>query len=100
MPSLVVTVRLWVKDARFSEFADFETRAFKIMAHHGVEIVSIVQDHAQTLSEGSHETHILKFPDSAAFEAYRADLALLALSDLRDACTARTKIAIQQSALN
>lgn len=100
MPSLVVTVRLWVKDARFSELRTSKRVLSKIMAHHGVEIVSIVQDHVQTLSDGPHETHILKFPDSAAFEAYRADPALLALSDLRDACTARTEIAIQQSALN
>lgn len=42
MLGLVVTVRLWVTDARLSEFVDFEARAFKIMAHHGVEIVSIV----------------------------------------------------------
>ncbi len=55
MSGLVVTVRLWVKEARFSEFADFEARAFEIMAQHGVEIVSIVQDHAQTLSDGPHE---------------------------------------------
>ena len=95
MPCLVVTVRLWVKEGQFSEFADFEARAFEIMAGHGVEIVSIVQDHAQTLSAGPHETHILKFPDSAALEAYRADPALLALADLRNACIARTEIAIQ-----
>ncbi|EDZ42398.1 hypothetical protein RB2083_1913 [Rhodobacteraceae bacterium HTCC2083] len=42
----------------------------------------------------------MKFPDSAAFEAYRADPALLTLADLRDACIARTEIAIQRSALN
>ena len=95
MSGLVVTVRLWVTDARLSEFVDFEARAFKIMAHHGVEIVSIAQDHVQTLSDGPHETHILKFSDSAAFEAYRADPALLTLADLRDACIARTEIAIQ-----
>jgi uncharacterized protein (DUF1330 family) len=99
MPNVIVTARLWVKDAHFAHFAHFEAfevRAFQIMARHGAEIVRIEQDHAQVLRDGPHETHVLRFPSREAFDAYRVDPELLEMSNLRAACILRTEVSLHQ----
>ena len=88
---MIVTAKLWVNEGRFSEFETFETRAFDIMARHGVKVVSVKQNRGAQSGE-PHETHVLDFPSMEAFEAYRTDPELLALAEMREACIEKTEI--------
>ncbi len=89
--SLRLLVEIWVRDARFEEFAAFETAAFAIMAKYGGEVVLVEQNH--TKSEGGpHEIHHLNFPNEAAFAAYRKDPALLDMARIRERCIAKTVV--------
>jgi uncharacterized protein (DUF1330 family) len=93
MPPIRLTVKLWVKDGAFQSFEAFETAAFKIMKQHGADILSVDRNHSAT--DGSpHEIHILEFPSTIAFEDYRTDPALLAMSGLREQCIAKTEVTV------
>lgn len=55
-------------------FHAYETSAARIMAKHGGAI-----EHAYAL-EDARELHVVRFPDDAAFDAYRADPELAKLA--------------------
>lgn len=80
-----------MKDARYEQFRAFEDAAFLIMARHGAKVVSVIQTHEAT-DGGPHETHVLEFPNNAAFDAYRTDPELVSMAALREACIAKTDI--------
>ena len=90
---LVVAV-LTVRRARTDEFHRFEAAASKIMARHGGAIErTVVRDAAPADDpETFRELHLVRFPDAAAFHAYRADPELAALAPLREVAVAATEI--------
>lgn len=86
---LHVLVQLEVKD--FGALAQFEQQAAQIMASYCGQIVAAFETERQADNSGK-EVHLLTFPDAAAFDAYRQDSALLALSALRSRAIADTKV--------
>jgi uncharacterized protein (DUF1330 family) len=88
---LIVAI-LTVRRARADEFRRFETAAAKLMARHGgaIERAVVLDDPPE--SETFRELHLVRFPDAAAFAAYRADPALAALAVLREAAVVSTEI--------
>jgi hypothetical protein len=72
------------------DFRAYEHRAAQIMRAHGgrLERALVLDDGAATL----RELHIVRFPSAAAFDAYRADPALVALRPDRERCVVSTEI--------
>lgn len=91
---LHVLVRLEVKD--FAILAKFELQAAQIMASYGGQIVAAFETERNADNSGK-EVHLLTFPDTAAFDAYRQDAALLALSSLRKQAIADTSVEVSIS---
>ncbi len=91
---LHVLVRLEVKD--FGTLALFEQQAAQIMATYGGQIVAAFETERNADNSGK-EVHLLTFPDAAAFDAYRTDPALRALSTLRSQAIADTKVDVSTS---
>lgn len=94
MHTLVVI--LTVRRSALPAFRKYEHLAARIMKVHGGRIErALVIDpdpHLATL----RELHLVSFPDSAAFEAYRADLRLRDLASLRDRAVAATDVLVAE----
>ncbi len=86
---LVVAV-LTVRDAEREAFRRYEHAAARIMARHGgaIERALVLAGEPGTF----RELHVVRFPDAAAFEAYRADAELLALASERARCVVATEV--------
>lgn len=84
-----VVASLWVKEDREAEFQAYEAQALAILAEHGGEVVSRFRP-----DSGPTEVHILKIASESAFQAFRDDPRLRALSDMRLAAIERTEILI------
>jgi uncharacterized protein (DUF1330 family) len=81
---LIVIASLKVKPGRRDLFDDFERQALTIAAQHGGDLLHAIRPTGNLpAGELPDEVHILRFPDERAFEAYRADPALIALAPLR-----------------
>lgn len=91
-----VVVRLWVVEGEESGFRHFEDRAIDIMHEHGVRVVSIERPTPPD-PHAPYEVHVLEFPARAAFDAYRADVRLAELAELRDRVVLRTEIELPDS---
>lgn len=93
MERIYITVRLWVKSDRFTEFTNFENKALAIMTSHGGKLLGLRKNHAACDGQ-PHETHLMEFPSPLAFEAYKTDPDLLAMTQIREACIAKTEVMI------
>ena len=97
MPSIAVTVHLWVRSGKRVEFDAFEKQAFTIMRDHGAEIIEIRAGDTKQ-PDGPDEIHVLRFPSQQALDSYRTDDRLTALAVLRDQSIAKTEIKITSEA--
>ena len=93
-PGVLVVAILTVRRARTDEFHRFESAASKIMARHGGAIErTVVRDASpDDAPETFRELHLVRFPDEAAFRAYRGDPELAALAALREAAIVATEL--------
>ncbi len=81
---------LTVHRTELERFRSFERAAARIMANHGGEI-----EHAYELvgdGDRVRELHVVRFPDDATLDAYRADPALTALASERARAVISTEI--------
>jgi uncharacterized protein (DUF1330 family) len=85
---VILTVRRDEREA----FERFERAAAAIMARHGGAIERTVAAIAAADPAHEREIHLVRFPDEAAFAAYRADPALRALAPLRERAIIATEI--------
>ena len=88
---MVIVAILTVRRSELDSFRKFETVAAGIMLEHGgrFERSVVVDDgEAETLTE----IHWLRFPDEAAFAAYRASPKLAVHRALREASVVQTTI--------
>jgi uncharacterized protein (DUF1330 family) len=69
--------------ADIAAFEAYENTVLPLVAHHGGRVEFRVR-----AVDGSSETHLLQFPDRAAYEAYLADPARQSAQDLWRACGA------------
>ena len=88
---MVIVAILTVRRAELDAFRKFETHAARVMAEHGgrLERNVVVDDGA---SETLTEIHFLRFPDEAAFAAYRANPKLTAEQALRERSVLQTTV--------
>ncbi len=80
---LTLVVALHMHPGREAEFERFESAASAIMGRHGGAIERRIAIDPDGDTGRPHEVHIVKFPDRAAFDRYRADPDLAPLAALR-----------------
>ena len=102
MGSLEVVVSLWVHPDRVAEFEAYEHKAARVMQRYGGAIQKVVRvSHADPSLNGQpFEVHVLGFPSSEAFHAYRADSELVGLAGERSAVIARTEVLLGEAGPN
>jgi len=90
---LILVVSLWLRGDDVGAFEALERDASAVMARHGGRIDRAVRiDRASAPADAPFEIDLVRFPDRAALDAYRADPAVLALASRRDSVIARTVI--------
>jgi len=90
--AFVLVAAFWVAPGREAEFESFEAAASVIMRRHGGRIERRIGARDGTAAGMPDEIHVVEFSSRAAYEAYRDDAALLALTALRARAIARTVI--------
>jgi uncharacterized protein (DUF1330 family) len=85
---------LTVRNEAAADFRAFEKTAAAAMARHGGALERAVAIPPEPGGATFKEVHLISFPDSAAFAAYRADAQLLAAIPLRDRSVVGTEILI------
>ena len=90
--NFVLVAALYIHPGREAEFERFETAAAAIMKRHGGAIERHIRCTAQADKAQPYEVHIVTFPDEPAFERYRTDPALAALSELRASAIRQTSV--------
>ena len=88
----VLVAALYIHPGREVEFERFETAASTIMNRYGGVIERRIRCAAQGDQSQPYELHVVTFPDARAFEHYRADPALAALSELRASAIRQTTV--------
>ncbi|MFN7926240.1 MAG: DUF1330 domain-containing protein [Bryobacteraceae bacterium] len=73
------------------QYRAYEAKAERIMARHGGAIERVIEVEAET-PDTFREVHIVRFPDDAAFAAYRADPEIVASAPERSAAILQTQI--------
>jgi uncharacterized protein (DUF1330 family) len=96
MTSLRIIASLWIVEGQVEAFEAFERRTARILRRHGGRIEHAIRPvrGASPDADLPFEVHVLRFPDRAAFDAYRSDPELLALAPERAAAIARTSVLI------
>lgn len=86
---MVIVAILTVRRAELDSFRRFESLAAQVMIEHGGRLErSVVADDG--VSETLTEIHFARFPDEAAFAAYRASAKLGAHQVLREVSVVQT----------
>lgn len=83
----ILTVRL---DAE-ARYRAYEAKAERIMARYGGAIERVIAVEGET-ADTFREVHVVRFPDEAAFAAYRKDAEVVALAGERAEVILRTEI--------
>lgn len=83
-------VSLWIRGNDVAGFEDYECAAVRVMSKHDGRIDAVVR--CDALDDGPFEVHVVSFPSTAAFDAYRNDPSLAALREARERVIARTEI--------
>jgi uncharacterized protein (DUF1330 family) len=92
---IILVVHLFIHPGREVEFRQFETEAAQIMQKYGGRIERVIRPTVSVQSDPlPHEIHIVSFPSTERFEAYRGDSDLAKLTSLRQYAIARTEIVI------
>lgn len=94
MHQIEVLVSLWVDPERVPAFEAYERKAARIMARHGGVIERTIRCAPPAGATGPFEVHLLRFPDAAAFDRYRADPELARLSAEREHAIVRTEVVV------
>lgn len=90
---LMIVATLTVRRRLLEVFREYERNAVRIMARHGGSLErSIVVDDGD--AETLREVHVLRFPSSEAFDAYRADPQLALLATIRAESIIRTDLVL------
>jgi uncharacterized protein (DUF1330 family) len=95
-PALYILVRLWIHKDREAELEAYERKVARIMARYGgvVERAIRVSRASEDASNEPFEVHLLKFPSSDLYDAYRNDEERRSLSGERDSIIAKTDILV------
>lgn len=64
----LVLVTLTIPPSGLAAFEAYEAAVLPLLARHGAQLEARVRS-----KDGTEETHLLWFPDSAAYDAYMAD---------------------------
>lgn len=96
MSQIKIVASLWVHPDRIEVFEAYERKAARIMARYGGVIERTIRCAQATgaAEAGPFEIHLLRFPDAAAFDRYRADPELAGLSGEREHAISRTEVVV------
>jgi len=94
MGDLVLVATLQVRRDALDAFRRFEAIAARVMSRHGGAIERVVVLRPEAPDADHREVHLVRFPDEAAFAAYRGDPELLAASPLREQSVIATSILV------
>lgn len=97
---MIVVATMTIRRAALAQFRAFERGAAEIMRAHGGAIERALELDDDPTGETLRELHVVRFPDDAAFAAYRADARLAALRPLREASVVATELAIATAELS
>ena len=95
--AMVLIAILTVRRDAVELFTTYEHQAAAIMARYGGAIERTVVLASESPDTPHREVHVVTFPSSNAFDAYRADPAVLALKPMRDASILSTEILVGES---
>jgi len=88
---ITIVALLTIRDP--DAFDQFERQAAVIMNSHGGRIDSAFRPSTAAMpTPNVDEVHVLKFPDHTAFDRYRSDENLLALSTLRQKAISQSTV--------
>lgn len=87
-PELVLFVKLSFVREKRAEFEAYERHAAALLADYGATISLAFRPEG----EPGVEWHVVKFPNAAAFQAYRQDERVAALKPQRDTVIVNTEI--------
>lgn len=87
-----IVALIYVNPDHRADYERFEREASRIMARHGGRIERRVATlpEPKATDERPDEVHVVTFPSTQAFEAYRTDPALRELAELRARAIRRT----------
>jgi uncharacterized protein (DUF1330 family) len=89
---MLIVAILTVKTDAAASFHAFEKIAVSIMARHGGTLERTVVVLPGPGESVFREVHVLRFPDAAAFAAYKADPEMAKALPLRNAAVVQTEI--------
>lgn len=87
MVPMLLLVRIDLRGADLAAFEAYETRVLALLPRHGGRLLERLRT-----GDGAMETHLLSFPDAAAFDAFRASPERQALQPGWEACGARSTV--------
>ena len=86
-------VHLTIVPGMLRQFRDYERSALAILRRHGGELVTAFTPERSPVDDSQpDEIHVIRLADRAGFEAFRADSAHQALSELRAQCVRNTTL--------
>jgi len=92
---MILVASLFIHPGQEVEFRQFETEAARIMKKYRGRIEHVIRPNASVPPDLlPHEIHVVSFPSTEQFEAYRGDAELANLASLRQSAIARTEIVI------
>jgi uncharacterized protein (DUF1330 family) len=91
---MILVAILTIRQDFLEAYRAYEYRAAEIMAGHDARIERTVVLESDPNEETFKEVHLLRFPDSAALKAYRADPKLLALAPIREKVIVSTELLV------
>jgi uncharacterized protein (DUF1330 family) len=75
---------------------DYESSVVPVMRDHGGRLLSAFRPRNQGDSDCPGEIHLIEFPSDRAFEAYRSDPRVSALSGVRQRAISRTTVFVSE----
>lgn len=91
-PSALFIASIWIDPDQIQQFEAFESRAAELMRRYGGAIERVVRLWPTAPPTAPFEIHIVSFPDTDAFERYRADADVRALAAWRERVITRTEL--------
>ena len=79
---------------------DYEAKVIPVLEEHGGKLLAAFKPRGHENSEYPDEIHLIEFPSEDAFQSYRADPRVAALSEYRRAAIAETKVFISEEIIN
>lgn len=84
---MLLLLRIELAGCDLALFEAYERRVLALLPGHGAQLVERLR-----AKDGLSETHLLHFPDAAAYGAFRADPARLKVQDMWRQCGAAATI--------